>query len=421
MHRLARPTAPLALLGVFAALLVACGGPAPMPEPVAEAPAGRTVIVLSLDGFRHDYPARAETPALDRLAAEGASAGRLIPPWPSQTFPGHATLATGVVAQRHGIINNRFIDRQKGGFAYENGAHWYDAMPVWAHATRQGIRTHVYHWVGSEGPWQGTETAFWRAFDPGTTDATKVEAIIGWLKGPPAERPGLVMSYLGGCDKAGHEHGPDSAEVTACVVEKDALIGRLLAAIDTAAAGGWAVNLIVVADHGMLPTVGGLNAVPALKAAGVEARTATSGVVVNVYLDGADPEQARAALEAMPHSALYTPETLSAEWRYRHPTRTGDFVLVADRGWRFSEKQAEVSRDLSAESLGHHGHDPQMPEMGAVFRAWGPGVARGAKVDALRAVDVVPLVCHLLGIAPPPHADGQPLDGRLVRALVDGP
>lgn len=419
MRRRVRCVAPVAVLGMLALLVTGCGPASVSTGARGAQVTGRTVIVLSLDGFRHDYPSRVPSPGFDRMAAEGASAGRLIPPWPSQTFPGHASLATGVVAERHGIVNNRFVDRERGPFAYGNGAGWYDAMPVWIHATRQGIRSHVFHWVGSEGAWHGTEPAFWRAFDKSITDATKVEAIIGWLGLPPEQRPGLVMSYLGGCDMAGHERGPASAEVSACVAEADALIAKLLAAIEARQAPGWPVNLVVVADHGMMATAGGLNVVPALAAAGVAARTATSGVVVNVYLDGADPAQARAALEAVPHSALYTPETLPAGWHYRHATRTGDFVLVAEPGWRFSEKQAEVSLDLTAEGLGHHGHDPQMPEMGAVFRAWGPGVRAGAQVPTLRAVDVVPLVCHLLGIPPPPHADGRPLDGALVEALVE--
>lgn len=430
MRRLARPLTPLALLVAFAALLGGCGGSAPTstaptataPAPAAEAPTGGTVIVLSLDGFRHDYPARAETPAFDRLAAEGASAGRLIPPWPSQTFPGHATLATGVVAARHGIVNNAFHDREKGLFRYGNGAAWYDAMPIWIHATREGIRSHVFHWVGSEGAWHGTEPAFWRPFDTETTDETKIETIAGWLKAPRAERPGLVMSYLRGCDKAGHKYGPASAEVTACVVEKDAVIGQLLAAIDGLAAQepDWAVSLVVVADHGMLPTVGGLNVQPVLKVAGLAARAVESGPVANVYLEGAAVDAVRAALAQVPHSTVYARDELPAGWGYGHAGRVGDLVVVAEPGWRFDDDLPTVEADLSAQGLGHHGHDPQLPAMGAVFRAWGLGIAPGSTVETLRAVDIVPLVCHLLGIAPPPHGDGQALDGRLVGEFFGG-
>lgn len=423
-----RPALPLlALLAALALLTLACGGPAPAPDgPVSATPpaAGHTVVVLSLDGFRHDYPARAATPAFDRMAAEGASAGRLIPPWPSQTFPGHATLATGVLAGRHGIVNNAFVDREKGLFRYGNGAVWYRAMPLWIHATRSGLRSHVFHWVGSEGAWQGTEPAFWRPYDKTVVDETKVEAIVGWLKQPPAERPRLVMSYLRGCDKAGHVHGPDSPEVTACVAEKDAAIGRVIDGLTAlrAAEPGWKTTLFVVADHGMMATRGALNVGPALAAAGVEAQVASSGPVSQVYFapeaDAAAREKARDALAALPHAAVYGADELPAAWGYRDPTRTGDLVVVAEPGWRFDDKLESAQVDLSAEGLGHHGHDPLLPEMGAVFRAWGDGVAAGATVETLRAVDLVPTVCRVLGIAPPVHADGRPLDGRAVEALL---
>ena len=54
-----------------------------------------TVILLSLDGVRYDYAERAETPGLDRLASTGARAQRLIPVFPSNTFPNHVSLVTG--------------------------------------------------------------------------------------------------------------------------------------------------------------------------------------------------------------------------------------------------------------------------------------------------------------------------------------
>ena len=51
-----------------------------------------------------------ETPNLDRLVAKGVRAKRLIPPFPTMTFPSHYTMATGLYAEHHGIVSNTMYD-----------------------------------------------------------------------------------------------------------------------------------------------------------------------------------------------------------------------------------------------------------------------------------------------------------------------
>ena len=360
--------------------------------------AERRVVVVSLDGFRHDYATRAETPAFDRLEAEGARAGRLIPPWPSQTFPGHGTLATGVSPEVHGILNNRFYDRDRGEFAYADGGDWYDVDPLWVHLERQGLRAHVYHWVGSSGPREGVAASEWRPFAK-VSDDERLAGVLDWLAQPPASRPRLVMSYWAGCDKPGHHDGPDSEAVTRCVVETDARIGRLLDALE---AHPDAVTLLVVSDHGMTATVGEVNVVRALEATG--ARVVASGPIAHVYAES--PEQlakARAVAATLPHVEVLDPER-------RHPRRTGDFVVRASPGYRFSRKLKTLEGPPSL--AGHHGHDPELPDMGAILYAWGEAVRSGARSEKAYALDVVPTVCALLGV---PSPDG--VEGRILQEL----
>ena len=78
----------------LAALLVCAAIPA-----VASGEAAPTVIVLSWDGTRADYPERTALPALERLAREGTRAS-LIPVFPASTFPNHVSLATGTYVLR---------------------------------------------------------------------------------------------------------------------------------------------------------------------------------------------------------------------------------------------------------------------------------------------------------------------------------
>lgn len=401
---------------VLAATLAACSHP--RPATVSHAPGLKvgTVVVVSLDGFRHDYRKRAITPTLDRLVATGAHAGRLIPTFPSQTFPSHATLATGVHAGRHGIINNVFRDRKRGLYKHSNDVGWYEAPPLWIWAQRHGLRSHVYHWVGCQGAYRGVEPAFWTPFDKTTSDETKVAAVGRWLRAPPAARPRLVMVYLGGCDRVGHMHGPQSAEIAACVRRNDGLLGALMRHLE-APGPRWPVTLLVVSDHGMTPTRGTINLGQAFKDAGVQAEILATGPVAHVYLPAQDPATLTRVLEvarAMPKVKAYRPGELPRAWRYLHPARTGDLVLVASPGVRFDARaQAAYTEQRVAGIHGHHGHHPEHPHMGGVLFAWGAGVQPGARLARARSVDLFPTVCKLLELPLPRGLHGRALDELL--------
>ena len=47
------------------------------------------------------------------------------------------------------------------------------------------------------------------------------------------------------------------------------------------------------------------------------------------------------------------------------------------------------------------------PDVAGIFYLEGPGVPGGKVLPEVREVDVAPTVCALLGIPPPPHADGR--------------
>src|SRR5512142_3213458 len=68
-----------------------------------------TVVLVSLDGFRYDYPEKARTPNLQRLIREGVRS-ELIPIFPTQTFPNHYSIVTGMYAENHGVVGNNMYD-----------------------------------------------------------------------------------------------------------------------------------------------------------------------------------------------------------------------------------------------------------------------------------------------------------------------
>lgn len=107
-------------------------------------------VVVSLDGFRWDYPIWYDTPFFDQMANEGVEAN-LIPSFPSKTGPNHYTLATGLYPDHHGIIANSFLDPKSGRrYALSDPStskdpYFYGGDPIWNTAERQGMRTAIYY------------------------------------------------------------------------------------------------------------------------------------------------------------------------------------------------------------------------------------------------------------------------------------
>ena len=129
------------------------------------------VVVLSMDGFRSDYPQRAHTPILDSLARVGVKAA-FRPCYPSVTFPNHYSMATGLHPDHHGLVHNTFWATDLDSSVYkisdrkavENPAY-YGGEPIWNTAERQGVRTATYFWVGSETAVGGKQPSIWKKFD----------------------------------------------------------------------------------------------------------------------------------------------------------------------------------------------------------------------------------------------------------------
>src|SRR6185295_6687845 len=85
------------------ALCLVCAKPAIGASPIP--PEERILILVSLDAFRWDYLTKFNSPNLNRLAKEGVHAEKLIPMFPSMTFPNHQTIATGLRPEHHGVIH----------------------------------------------------------------------------------------------------------------------------------------------------------------------------------------------------------------------------------------------------------------------------------------------------------------------------
>jgi predicted AlkP superfamily pyrophosphatase or phosphodiesterase len=318
-------------------------------------------------------------------------------------------LVTGVAPDVHGIVNNSFVDPERGAFDKGADPTWLLAEPLWSIAAQHGVVSASFHWVGSEGPWSsGRGPRYWKPFNEGVPANAKVEQILAWLSGPEP-RPRLVTAWFRGADKAAHTRGVGSPAVRRALVPQDAALGRLIAGLD--ARGAFAhTTLLIVSDHGMSPVVRRIDLAAALRAAGVEAEVIGAGGMATIRVEKGTGflERAVSTAQGLGLSA-WTLEDTPSELRARHP-RFGDAVVVAPVG-------AVIQSGRTALMKGAHGYPPQEPSMGALLLAVGRGAPAGVDLGELRSLDVAPTVLGLLGLPVPDTMEGRPI-ARLVPATA---
>ncbi len=387
---------------------------------LAAAGAGATpphVILVSLDGTRPADVTEADLGAVAAFREEGAAARSMIGVSPSNTFPSHVSLITGVAPERHGIVNNSFVDAERGVFAKKDIPSWIEVEPLWSWLAERGIVSASYYWVGSEGPWpkSGRGPLHWKPFSSRTGEKKKVEQMLAWLDlEDSVAHPRFISSWFHGADHAGHHDGPGTDAARESLHEQNAAIETLIAGLEARDAFAY-TTLIFVSDHGMVAAERTVNLGSVFEQAGLRARVSGIGGFANVNLAGSGDVAARAkrAVEVAREQGLeaHVRAEAPADWRVDN-ARFGDVVVRAPIG------TAIVYGSLSLD--GYHGYAPEEEAMRAVFFARGRGAKPGTDLGVVRAVDVAPTVVHLLGLEPPDWMEGEVIEGLRAGAVPSG-
>jgi predicted AlkP superfamily pyrophosphatase or phosphodiesterase len=383
------------------------------------AQASSTVVLISLDGFRWDYLQRPGAKRLRELAARGVRAERLIPSFPTKTFPNHFTLVTGLYPEHHGISANTMVDPVLGRFgtgrnpAVRDG-RWWNGEPIWVTAERQGVRSATYFWPGSEAEIGGYRPHIYFPFNDQTSRAARVDTVLHWLAMPADSAPRFIAVYFADVDADGHNFGPRAAETDSAIAHADSAVGAIIDGIERQGLRE-KVNLIVVSDHGMTEIGGDRN-------------IALDDLVSFDSLDVVDwspvasiaPKPGREAYvlralraAAHPHLTVYRKGELPARLHYNIGARITPIIAIADEGWTITTHAIADTANKRA-TYGAHGYDNQLLSMGALFIGAGPAFRVGVTVPPFENVHVEPLLAHLLHLRAP-ASDGS-LDS--VRAVL---
>ena len=371
------------------------------------------LVLISLDAFRWDYIDRYPTPNIDRLAAAGSRAERLLPVFPTLTFPNHYSIATGLYPANHGLVANDFPDpaRDKWYSLKNRDAvedRWfYAGEPVWVTAETQGMVAASFFFVGTEAPIMGVSPSHWRSFDKKIPGEDRVDQVLAWLAEPVESRPHLYTLYFENVDDKAHWYGPDSAENIEAISQVDGYLGRLLNGIEKLQHAD-NVNIILVSDHGQAAYLEDPQAFTLNEYVNLDDITVVEGgAYLFLHFDKDDPTRARDIVDTVNrhwnHGRAYLPADAPEQWHVDSNPRYPDVILMPETGFAVLSTAEKINKITA----GDHGWAPEAPEMHGIFVAGGPNIKPGISLGPINSVDVYPLMLSILGLDAPDVIDGD--------------
>ena len=367
------------------------------------------VIYISADGFRHDYADKFDAKNLIALRKRGVHAASMKPAFPSVTFSNHYTLATGMYPAHHGIVNNSFYDPYKKQIYARadptsvSDSTWYKGVPIWVLAEQQKMLTAVFYWVGSETPIMGVRPTYWYNFNMVIPMDERLKAVKEWLELPADKRPHLINFYFPEVDVAGHFFGAESEQIAAAVKFVDNGVGEMVKLVT---ATGLPVNFVFVSDHGMAD-VDHIKTLPLPAIIDREKFMVPNGdVILQLYAKNCrdiKPLYRKLKKERGEYDVYLTTD-MPKRWHFNATDnkqgRIGDIILIPHYPKIFNLAGKATTK-------GKHGFDNDMPEMQAIFYAWGPAFKDGVKIKSFENIHVYPLLAKILGLSYAHKIDGD--------------
>ena len=389
-------------MALWAVLLVGCC------DSCKKGQEDKYVVILSMDAFRHDLSQLYDTPTLDSVARVGVFS-KVMPCFPSNTFPNHYAMATGRHPDHHGIVNNSFYDKALE-LSYSIGddearvnPDFYKGEPIWSTVERQGQIAHVYTWVGVEAPYEGGFPTNYLLYDVNRSRKELADSVLAALCNPNVEEiPNLTMWYFDEPDAVEHRYSPTSEEVRAVVEDIDATLAYFMREVRKSPVYD-KINFIFTADHGMaeLSPERYYNIYPLIPGKAKHFFNANPLTLEPAEEDILSVYETLKAHEEEGHYRVWLRDNMPEEYHYgTYTDRIQPIVLLPEIGWKVVY-QKEDGKGRPRPKQSSHGFDPFHLDMQMAFYACGPAFKEGYTHDVtFQNLNDHLIITHILGIDP---------------------
>ncbi|KAF7407142.1 hypothetical protein HZH66_001679 [Vespula vulgaris] len=390
------------------------------------------LLVVSYDAFRYDYFNRNVTPFMNKLRNEGTHADYMMNIFVTKTFPNHHTMATGLYAETHGVVDNEVYDPVSGNITkYSSKLYHYDnrILPIWTINEKNiGRHSGTMMWPGSIFEYGGTTPAYAQAFNDTVNWEERVDTLISWFVHPTMPI-NLGILYIEEPDYHGHFIGINNNSFNKILEKLDQITKYLHIKLEQYGLND--VNVIHLSDHGMATV------------------TLDRIIDLNKYINSTDytfvgtspglhiypnpgkfitllsyliTQNLKFAAEETMNFKVYRKHEIPQKYHYGNNKRVGPIFVIANVRYAFQnlndtiqcyKKKFNITGNYlylirkpcfvfdSTSEFGLHGYDNGAIEMHPIFFAKGPAFVPGCKLEPFKNTDLFPLFCKILDIKCP--------------------
>jgi predicted AlkP superfamily pyrophosphatase or phosphodiesterase len=381
--------------------------------------------VISIDGmdarFLTEPNLRVKVPNIRRLMKDGASA-TVVGVVPSDTWPAHASLVTGVSPWQNGIstgVSAKGDDREFFASALKT-------EPLWDASTGSGMKTATIYWPSTLGAnvafdfpeyWQDRrgnavplDPISQKAAPPGIgekvakmfpafekelwDDSTSAYAAICLLQGcgQGTDKPDVLFIHMAEADAEQHETTALSIYAREILENDDDLIGQILRAMDPT------TLVALVSDHGFENENRIVRPKVLLRQAGVKGRVEVADGLIGTSEPGV-AEALRKLMEQGRKNGIAR-EIKMAEVKARAPA-LGRWIAAFDTMPDCVASDEDHGPGVGAGThLGVHGFWPTRPNYRSVFILAGDSV-RPVKLGEIDMLQIAPTLADALAVKLP--------------------
>ena len=403
------------------------------------------LLVISLDGFRHDYLDKYSNKNgfLREFAKSGFKAAWSESIFPSNTYPNHYSIVTGLYAESHGVINNHVYDpltnkRFRMGKDREDSDGWFqNAEPIWIKNQKVNIgkQSVVFDWPGSPASFNGTQAYSFRQENPEFSQIKNYNKTVDlFIESLLKNKTNLGFLYFNEPDKSGHAYGPESKEVEYAVKELDYVLNYLFQSLKSRK--GYdienEIDTIILTDHGMatvhenasdtknffyLSDYFDVNQIliydkcnyGALSELWLKDEEASLDKVFKILSNNLIAEDKKKI------SGIYLKKDIPERFHLKYSYRVAPIILVANTGYQIvleRNKEFSVTKQRAT-----HGYSPDDVQMRGIFLANGKSFKKFSESNKpVKLIDIYGLMCHVLDLKP--NVNNGTLD-RITHVLVN--
>ncbi|XP_076239132.1 ectonucleotide pyrophosphatase/phosphodiesterase family member 5 isoform X2 [Calliopsis andreniformis] len=373
------------------------------------------LLVVSYDAFRYDYFNRNLTPFMNKLKHEGTYVDYMMNIFVTKTFPNHHTMATGLYAEKHGVVDNEYYDPISGNTTKNSyNLYHYDnnVLPIWTANEKAGAqrRSGAMMWPGAIYEYQGITPTFALNFNETVPWEERIDGLISWFV-HPIHPINFGILYIEEPDYHGHAVGINSLEFDDILRKLDNITKYLHRKIEHH--GLYDLNIVHLSDHGMssvkLDRI--IDLTKYINSSDYKFVGTSPGLHIfpNPGKEETIYQALKQAAERTKTFKVYKREEIPLKYHYGNNTRVGPIFVIAEVGYAFQnlldtiefyKKKFNITVNSDSE-FGLHGYDNAAIEMHPFFFAKGPAFMPQCKMEPFNNLDLFPLFCKILDIQCP--------------------